>query len=80
MKSEHSVCFCTFDQFWSLNLKEGGSCRRIRDCGKGEGGWGWGGSGFAFLKDYNYVLLTELDVVHVMCYAFSSIIVFLINI
>lgn len=44
-----------------------------------EGGWGWGGSGFAFLKDYNDVLLTELDVVHVMCYVFSSIIIFLIN-
>lgn len=74
MKSKHSVCFCTFDQFWSLNLKEGGSCQRIRDCGK------VGGGGVAFLKDYNYVLLTELDVVHVMCYVFSSIIIFLINI
>lgn len=45
-----------------------------------EGGWGWGGSGFAFLKDYNYVLLTELDVVHVMCDVFSSTIIFLIDI
>lgn len=34
------------------------------------------GSGFAFLKDYNYFLLTKLDIMDVMCHVFLPFLCF----
>lgn len=48
-KYKCSVCFCTSDQFWRLNQKEGGGRRRgaSEDQRLWEGVWRWGGSGSA---------------------------------
>lgn len=45
-----------------------------------DGVWQWHGCGSASLKDYNYLLLTELDIVHFMCYVFLPWIVSPMNI